>query len=108
MKYKLSTILVLALTICFSSFSQAKEKVLNDILSKATPAEQNDLPKLLSQIRMKPAANSMMQVTHVEKGSVFDREGIKVGDLIVTNQAKSKKMVLRSSLKSTVNKEVVK
>jgi hypothetical protein len=66
----------------FSSFVHAEVKNLNDVMSKATPQELKDLPKLLKQIRMKPSGNAMMTVTAVEKGSVYDREGIKIGDLI--------------------------
>ncbi len=64
--------------------SSAEPKNLNTVMAKATPQELNDLSLLLKQITLKPAGNSLMEVVRVEKGSVYDREGIKVGDLLST------------------------
>lgn len=85
----------------------AELKNLNDVLSKATQQEMSDLPKLLKQIRLQPAGNSLMKVVEVEKGSVYDREGIKVGELIMTNKSRTsgKKMTLKQSLKNSSPEE---
>ncbi|NJL26014.1 MAG: hypothetical protein HC902_13170 [Calothrix sp. SM1_5_4] len=61
----------------------------NTLLSKATPQERGDLGKVLQQIRMVPAKDpatgkSVFKVMAVEKGSVFDREGVRAGDLVST------------------------
>lgn len=103
MKSKVSILLIFS----FPFFLFAEPKNLNDVLSKATPQEMHDLPKLLKQIRMEPVENSLMRVTEVEKGSVYEREGIKVGDLIITNKSKAggKKMMLKQSLKKSISKD---
>ncbi len=88
--------------------SSAETKNLNDVLAKATQEEMSDLPKLLKQIQLAPTENSLMRVIRVEKGSVYDREGIQVGDLILTGQTAQsgpRKMRLKQSLKSTVSEE---
>lgn len=84
-------------------FSYAEYRNLNDVIAKASQEEMSDLPKLLKQIRLVPAENSLMRVTQVDKGSVYEREGIKVGDLLITNKSKSgpKKMMIKQSLKTS-------
>ncbi len=78
---------ILCVLIAFSILpllSSAEPKNLNAVMAKATPQELNDLSLLLKQITLKPVGNSMMEVVQVERGSVYDREGIKVGDLLST------------------------
>lgn len=70
--------------------ASGRETVVKDwnmLLSKATLQEKNDLGKVLQQIRMIPAKDpstgkSVFKVIAVEKGSVFEREGVRTGDLI--------------------------
>jgi type II secretory pathway component PulC len=90
----------------FPLSSPAEPKNLNAVMAKATPQELNDLSLLLKQITLKPAGNSMMEVVRFEKGSVFDREGIKVGDLLsttnpTTTNSPQKAMKLYQKMKAT-------
>jgi len=71
----------------FGVFAYAEVKDLNVVIAKGTPVEAKDLGKLLGQILLVPAKiqrsnQSVFKVTKVEKGSVFEREGIRVGDLV--------------------------
>ncbi|MGE0526894.1 MAG: hypothetical protein AB7G93_16765 [Bdellovibrionales bacterium] len=65
-------------------------KSLNAIIAKARPDEQKDLSRLLEQLRIVPVEhqgtdNPVFKVVWVESGSVFDREGLKAGDLVTSN-----------------------
>lgn len=93
----LSLLLALAIT----STAHAETKNLDEIMAKARPDETKDLGKLLQQFRIVPAKHpktneSLFKVVWVEAGSVFDREGLKAGDLVTSNNAAppSKKMGL--------------
>lgn len=62
-------------------------KNLNDIISKNDLSAQTDLSTLLAQITLKPARDpktgkSLFQVTKIEKGSAWEKSGLKVGDLV--------------------------
>lgn len=88
-------IITIAALLFFALHAHAEIKQLNDILSKATAEETQNLPKLLQQIQLSPTKDpktgqSVMKVVKVEKGSLFDREGVKVGDLLSTGQLKKK------------------
>lgn len=79
---------IFAISILFNTFiANAEIKRLDDILAKATPEESKDLGSLLKQIRMVPATDpetgsSVFKVMAVERGSVYEREGVEVGDLV--------------------------
>ena len=86
------------------SFS-SEIKYLDDIMNKATKEEKKDLVNLLKQIRFLPSPSkksgrSLMKVTFVEKGSVFEREGIQVGDFVISGSS-SDSLELKSQLKKT-------
>ena len=80
--------LFIAISIVIAAFgANAEIKNWDAIIAKATPQEKNDLGKVIQQIRMIPvkdpqSGKSVYKVMAVEKGSVFDREGIRVGDLV--------------------------
>gem|GEM_PF-6941203 len=90
--------------------AKAEIKIWDDLLAKAASEEKNDLGKILQQIRMVSAKDprtgqSVFKVVAVEKGSVFDREGVKVGDLLYSKSETNSgmKMELKNSVKPTVN-----
>lgn len=90
--------------------AKAEIKIWDDLLAKAASEEKNDLGKILQQIRMVSAKDprtgqSVFKVVAVEKGSVFDREGVKVGDLLYLKSETNSgmKMELKNSVKPTVN-----
>jgi hypothetical protein len=102
---------LLIISILFSATSaNAEVKRLDDIMAKATPEEKNDLGNLLKQIRIVPAKDpstgqSVFRVVAVEKGSVYDREGVKAGDLVAAGSLGANgSMDLKASQK-TVNKQ---
>lgn len=71
----------------FSIAAQAEVKNWDGLIAGATAEEKNNLGKLIQQIRMVPAKDpqsgkSVFKVVAVEKGSVFDRQGVRAGDLI--------------------------
>lgn len=62
-------------------------KNLNDIISKKDLAAQTNLSALLAQIKLKQVKDpktgkSLFQVTKIEKGSVWEKSGLKVGELV--------------------------
>lgn len=72
----------------FGPFSLAKTHDMNSTLSSATNEEKNDLAKLLAQVTMVPTKEKqngkmLFKVTKVEKDSMWERMGWKVGDLVV-------------------------
>jgi len=74
--------------------SQAAVKNLSDSLAQATNAEKNNLGRLLTDISLAPAVDpqtgkNVHQVASVAPGSVYERTGIKVGDLVVMDEAVS-------------------
>lgn len=89
---------LLTLSLLFAAaIANAELKRFDEVLSKATPQEKSDLGNLLKQIRMVPAKDpktgqDAFKVVAVEKGSVYDREGIKVGDLLAGPNGKVKKI----------------
>lgn len=71
-----------------SSMSSAEMKSVIAIMKKATVEEQKDLQKLLSQVTLVPIKDvksgiTVFKITSITKGSVYDREGLKVGDLVL-------------------------
>lgn len=69
--------------------ANAEVKNLDAIMAKATSQETKDLGNLLKQIRIVPTKDpntgaSVFKVMAVEEGSVYDREGVRVGDLVST------------------------
>lgn len=72
----------------FSIFSLAKTQDMNSTLASTTNEEKNDLAKLLTQVNMVPTKEKqngkmLFKVTKVEKGSMWERLGWKVGDLVI-------------------------
>lgn len=103
--------LICSLLVFSSSLAFAETYTMNAVMEKATEKERSDLPGLLKAARMKPETDpktgkAMMKVVSVEKGSVYDRLGVKPGDYFETNNAPGKKTELKQSLKSVTNKEV--
>lgn len=73
--------------ILLGSVSFAGTHDLNATLAKASAEEKSDLTKLLQQISMVPSKDpqtgkSIFKVTKVEKGSFWEKQGYKVGDLV--------------------------
>lgn len=71
------------------------------LISKATPEEQSDPGKILRQIRIVPAKDPntgkvLFKVVAVEKGSVFDREGVQVGDLLSIEDRTDSAMTIKA------------
>ena len=63
----------------------AKVQDMNAMLTSATSEEKNDLAKLLMQVTLVPTGKkqggkTLFKVTKVEKGSMWERQGLKVGD----------------------------
>jgi hypothetical protein len=79
--------ILLALIIFTSVYTKAEIRSLKEIIEKASPAEKKDFATLLAGITVIPThdptiKNSLLKVVRVQKGSVYDREGLKVGDLV--------------------------
>ncbi len=65
----------------------AEIKSMDAVLKKMPAAEKKDLSALLQQIHFAPikgASNSkpIFKIISVEKGSVWDKEGFKAGDMV--------------------------
>ncbi len=85
MKNLINLILGISLILC--SVTKAEIKSLTNIMAKANIEEKKDLPKLLEQITLVPTNDpktnkTVMKITGIHKGSVYEREGLKVGDLV--------------------------
>ena len=85
--------LILFATNTFVGWVEAKS--LDEIMAQANEQEKNNLGQLLTQVRVVPAKDSsgnvileqgtgkpLFKVLAIEKGSVYDREGLRVGDLV--------------------------
>lgn len=84
------------LIVFISVVARSETYNLKHALSQANAEETKDLPKLLTQMRTTPTDSpSVMKVTEVKKGSLFDRLGIKVGDLILTGQNPASKKPMK-------------
>ncbi len=86
----------------------ADVKYLDDVMAQATDEETKDLAKLLMQVQTvstrDPQTGQMWQkVVRVEKGSVYERAGVKKGDLLANGKSGQSKneMELKSSIKSS-------
>lgn len=85
---KLVYCLLFSLVFIFSSVSMAKVQDMNAMLKSATAEEQSDLAKLLMQVTLVPtgkkqSGKTLFKVTKVEKGSMWERQGLKAGDLVL-------------------------
>lgn len=99
------------LAICalfFCSISNAKVKDISNYMDFATKEEKSDLIKLLQQIKLVPAKDpdsgrQVLKVASLDKGSVYDRIGLKVGDLVEMNHgnSKSKNMEIKQPLRKS-------
>ncbi len=79
--------LLFAGILLFSSLSFAKIRNLNSVMAKASPEETADLAKLLKQVTLIPVKDPntgrpMLKVSKVQKGSFWDKQGLKEGDLL--------------------------
>jgi hypothetical protein len=102
MKHFLSFLVVV---LGLSFHAEAKTVYLDEVIAKATAVEKDDLIGLLEDIKIVPTKKqkngwTLFKVEMVAKGSVYDREGIKVGDFVFAQGAKksSKSMNIESSL----------
>lgn len=71
----------------YAAVALGEVKSLKTLVNKATEEEKKDLVKLLDQISLKPkkdpkTGKMVFEVTKIQKGSVFEREGLKLGDLV--------------------------
>lgn len=89
------------LTTIYGAPALAKVWDLNRVIKTADAAEKSDLAKLLSEISLKPentsTASDLMRVTSIQAGSIFERAGIKVGDLVRTSSSTISKNMETSS-----------
>ncbi len=79
--------ILFSMLVGFCSISSAKNHDMNTTLSQATNKEKSDLSKLLTQVTIvatkeKQNGKMLFKVTKVEKGSMWERLGWKVGDLV--------------------------
>jgi len=94
-------------SVCLFNFAaKADVRYLDDVIAMGTAEEQSDLAKLLGQIELKPTKDPqsgkfLFQVKKVEKGSVYDRAGLKVGDFVSTGKAPGKNSELQTELERT-------
>jgi hypothetical protein len=84
---KLFGYLVFSGIVICSSISIAKVQNLNVALAAASAEEKSDLAKLLKQVTMVPTqekkdGKTLFKVTKIEKGSIWERLGWKVGDVV--------------------------
>jgi len=90
---KLFAILFFALCL-YGQPTIAEYKDLNPIIKKAAK-NGADLKQLLKAIKLEPTqkyedGKRLIKVTHVQKGSVYDRGGVKVGDMVTMGDGPSK------------------
>lgn len=81
-------LLTTAALLFVGSMAFADMKSVSVVMKKASAEDQKDLAKLLSQITLVPTKDAktgktIFRVTQVAEGSVYAREGIKVGDLVL-------------------------
>jgi hypothetical protein len=86
----------------FWSHSEAAVETwyLDDILAQGTNDELADMPKLLHDFDTKyvksPISNRMvMKVIRISHGSLYERIGMKVGDLIENGSARDAKFAIK-------------
>lgn len=95
-------IFITAILLPFSAFAELKD--IDQVMSHA--AKQGaDLTQLLKDIQLQPVGESpqgqLMKVTRVEPGSVYEKMGIKTGDVVISKKGSSrvqgKNLELRSA-----------
>lgn len=96
---KIIHFIFLAFCVPHLSFAKQTYKSLNELFADIPKNETQDMGKLMNQIRMVPVKNPKVEspvfkVVFVEKGSVFERKGVKVGDLMVSESTSSSKKVM--------------
>lgn len=85
---------VLTSFIAFAATPSTQIKYISDVIANASPEETKDLSKLLNQLSFVPAhkdpasGEQLFKITMVEKDSIYDKAGIKVGDFISNGSAK--------------------
>ena len=95
---------VLTSFIAFAATPSTQIKYISDVIANASPEETKDLGKLLGQLSFVPAhkdqasGEQLFKITMVEKNSIYDKAGIKVGDLISNGTAKLQGQKLWSKL----------
>ena len=90
----MKTLLVVSLALTTLS-ANAAIRYMADLLKTATPAETKELKSLIRKMESVPTMKDpssdqeLFEVTDVKKGSVYDRAGIKKGDIIVNGEQKN-------------------
>lgn len=79
--------LMVASILLFSPAAFAKIRNLNSVMAKATPEETANLTNLLKQVTLIPikdpdTGRPMLKVSKVQKGSFWEKQGLKEGDLL--------------------------
>ncbi|MGE0526915.1 MAG: hypothetical protein AB7G93_12115 [Bdellovibrionales bacterium] len=102
---------VMGVTLVVMSSAQAEIKDMNAVMSAVLAEESVDLETILDEIQWTPvrepgSGQGIVKVTYVEKGSVWEQKGIKVGDLLAngTSYDSGQIMQLKGELKPTSKK----
>lgn len=91
--------------------ASAEVKYLDDVIRSASPSEKSDLSKLLNDLQLQPetdpdSGKSVFRVKSVAAGSIYERAGIKPGDLVATGSAKKKQFQKLGFKKGEVIKSI--
>lgn len=84
----MKSLLVLAVLVSGSAYSAVR--YMNDIYKQAEPEDLKEVQTLQKQMAKLPLSytnEQVFEVTKVEKGSIYERTGIKVGDYIVNGSS---------------------
>ncbi len=81
----MKTFIVAILLLSSTAFAEIRD--LNTMMKKASSEETKDLIGLLSSVSLSPTKNKnngklVFKVTKIEKGSFWEKQGLKVGDLV--------------------------
>jgi hypothetical protein len=88
----MKTVLLSVSLFLFANVALGEIVNLNEIIRKADTNETKSLTKLLSDISLKPATDpltgkSVFKVDKVAAGSVYDKAGVRAGDLVVMDNS---------------------
>jgi len=112
----MKNLIIVATLIFQANYASAEVKYLDDVIQQASPSQTQDLSKLLNDIKLSPTTdpktgNSIYSVTKVVAGSIYEKAGIKVGDLVAMGNAPKKKYqkleFKKGQVIKTVNGETV-
>lgn len=84
--------MTIAIQPAFAAKKTIKVKYIQDVMAHATASEKTDVKKLLEQIQVVPTkakykGKPIFKVQNVEKNSVYERAGIKKGDLVLNGSS---------------------